>query len=647
MLRPRNLSAARRLVLGFLLGRYGTAVVGGGGLASDRQIYEEAIRTHLAYPYVPDNDNDNNDGDYESISSQGGWFPDAEVTAAKVDEPYEEIAAYGNGPVVTEGRRKFWDLFAKIDDGKTNSRIYKTGPDGRPRLEKFKYIILPIWWSDMNVNDPVLRMDPAICAAIIDRNIEYYRRMSFDSIELSYQVLPQTRFPISGAEPKFGDTQEAATAIVDATGYAYDGIILNYHLARAGPFDGHGGWGNVNGPFMWQSYKFTYYVTRHEIGHNFGHPHHESMRGYRECEKECALYDEFDMMSGKHGIVQEVSDYHVASKWFFGWVPDSSVLMLQPEGPTASCPRCQRSVSRLRLKTFDRYDLPPGPGDVLGVHIPAFGATVKNKEQVHSYWLQYRSGNDAKLGLSIHATWFKLTGKTFGASYHQFNYDARGDTVSYFDQFVVPGECYTVLPAVVFMEIDPHAAEQILPRVCVHSLDEGSHLTISVSFLDPGAAASHDPGAVEEIVCRRDGAAHEGVASAAAGQLYRFVGTGDAGRGHGGELGVTVCPDSARADSRASVYFYDRYPHNVVDLGEPPGFGAFNGTSVGAPECCAPGSDLVVAGARVVMVRQNEDYVPVELNEIQVFDADGINVAPAATCYCGFSAQESGPPSCL
>lgn len=70
------------------------------------------------------------------------------------------------------------------------------------------------------MNDPALRMDPAICTAIMDRNIEYYRRMSFDAIDLSYQVLPQTRFPLSGSEPKFGDTQEAATAIVDATGYA-------------------------------------------------------------------------------------------------------------------------------------------------------------------------------------------------------------------------------------------------------------------------------------------------------------------------------------------------------------------------------------------------------------------------------------------
>jgi len=97
-------------------------------------------------------------------------------------------------------------------------------------------------------------------------------------MDVTFQILPQTVFTVSRASPNFGDTADAAKAIIDSLGYVededYNGINLVYFTAQAGSFSGGGGWANVNGRFMWMSYSLGLAVTRHEIGHNFGHPHH-------------------------------------------------------------------------------------------------------------------------------------------------------------------------------------------------------------------------------------------------------------------------------------------------------------------------------------------------------------------------------------
>jgi len=226
----------------------------------------------------------------------------------------EEIS--GDGPVMTPNRRKFWENFKKIDDWKDSS-IYESGPDGRPVLSKFKYIVLPIWWSDEDENDPNKKMDLSAIRNIMDLNNDYYDKMSFDSINVSYQILDQTKFTISSENPNFENTQTAAKEIVNQSGVSYDGIILVSHPSQDGDFDGrYLGLANLNGPYNWMSYRLSFRATRHEIGHNFGHNHHISMRGYRKCGlEECDLYDGFDMMSG--GNDYDISDIHVASKWFF------------------------------------------------------------------------------------------------------------------------------------------------------------------------------------------------------------------------------------------------------------------------------------------------------------------------------------------
>ena len=85
------------------------------------------------------------------------------------------------------------------------------------------------------------------------------------------------------------------------------------------------------------------------------------------------------------------------------------------------------------------------------------------------------------------------------------------------DSFVLPGECYTILPALSYMELDPHATEQVVPRVCVESLNKGMDITISVTFLDPNTIASYDKKDVEEIVCQKNGVMQQGSTSSTSG----------------------------------------------------------------------------------------------------------------------------------
>ena len=119
------------------------------------------------------------------------------------------------------------------------------------------------------------------------------------------------------------------------------------------------------------------------------------------------------------------SDFAAASKWFFNWIPDESIILIQPEGSTTECPSCSNSGTFI-LKAFDDRNTAPSQSNKMAIHIPI----ARNQDTLYSYWLTYRGsgvGGTAAGGLSIHLSWFTLYG-IFGASYDSMNYDAFGDT---------------------------------------------------------------------------------------------------------------------------------------------------------------------------------------------------------------------------
>ena len=148
-------------------------------------------------------------------------------------------------------QKQNWDFISTFDSFKTS--VSYTPLDGKPTLENFKYIVLPIWWSDMDTSDSSLRMDPSAVAASFIYNQQYYSDMSWGKMTngVTYEVMDQRLFASSSVEPSFWDTESNAQKVVDDAGYVndedYNGICLMYFVAQAGVFSGAGGWAGING----------------------------------------------------------------------------------------------------------------------------------------------------------------------------------------------------------------------------------------------------------------------------------------------------------------------------------------------------------------------------------------------------------------
>lgn len=189
---------------------------------------------------------------------------------------------------------------------------------------------------------------------------------------------------------------------------------------------------------------------------------------------------------------------------FFNWIPDSSIIVMQPEGSTTECPSCSSS-GRFTLSPFDNKDLPPTPERKMGIHIPIF----VDGERLYSYWLSYRSGNYgvASRGLSAHLSWFELGG-TFGASYDSLSFDAFGNTSSRFDSFIVENTCYHLNPPAYLKDTIPISiTEEVQPVVCVNSIKPGLSITVTVFFLQKQTPPSPKIYIKEEIEldCKKGG----------------------------------------------------------------------------------------------------------------------------------------------
>jgi len=491
-----------------------------------------------------------------------------------------------NQPRSKSGQDSFWNLFNQLDSGKRAPIYTRQNEGSKPVLSKFRYAFVPIWWSDEE-KTPNKEITPQAIKNVMDYNIEYYDRMSFGKFKFEDAlILPQTTISVSRTDPGWGTLEAAANLILSDAQYIkdedYDGIVICYNLAKGdSPFKGHGGWGNVNSEssVTWMSWNGNYFrndVARHEFGHNFGHPHHltnkyeyrvENEGGYKGQEG-IVGYDDYDMMSGGNGY--DVSDFALASKWFFGWVPDSSIINMQPQGGNSDCPLC---VSEGKYKLF------PLDGDstskIMGIHIPI--TDVGNT--LYSYWLSYRGGNPAKVGLSVHISWFSNIGNgQFGAEYNSLNYDANGGSDTREDSFVLPGTCYHISPSIKMLEIDPLASLSTQPVVCVKELEESESITVEVSFISPLSSIKGpdhlglqktNQGNNNDVVIQCGTSVKLDVASKT-DRLLHIKNTGE-----NGNLALGLCPSSGSA----TAYIYDRYPISPIEFSAPAGYGAFKSLS--------------------------------------------------------------------
>lgn len=292
-----------------------------------------------------------------------------------------------------------------------------------------------------------------------------------------------------------------------------------------------------------------FYITRHEIGHNLGHPHHgANIYDWRLNE---ITYDGFDLVSGGG---YNTSDFAAASKWHYNWITNDAIVLMQPEGPTQACPTCQAAVSRLVLKSFDKSSVIPSASNPVAIHIPLVGNSDKG---MFSYWLSYRGvSNDgrARKGLSLHLTKLYSLGGPAAAHYDSVNFDAIGDTVDTIDSFILPSTCYVATaPVMLLLQGDNVEAPKVQPVICVDDIVPGSSITVSVSFLDPlapptpqASLASHQKfGCLPENGSRLD-------VSKSKVHLLSFQGTGTQGT-----INFSFCRESGTES--VTAYFYDSY----------------------------------------------------------------------------------------
>lgn len=238
-----------------------------------------------------------------------------------------------------------------------------------------------------------------------------------------------------------------------------------------------------------------------------------------------------------------------ASKYFFNWITKDAVVTMHPDGSTASCNSCVKSITNAVLKPFDRADIVPSETNLMGVQIPVLGV---GKSSTYSYWLSYRSNyTESRDGLSLHLIRLNLGG-TFGATLDSLNFDAVGTTSTTKDSFILNGTCYVIQQSAVLLDIDPASVEKIQPVVCVNDIVKGESITVSVSFLDYDKPKiyfeSKDP-----LICKKGGIDFgETIIDVAKSKVHllEFFGSG-----LDGNITFSVCQETTTGFVNA--YFYD------------------------------------------------------------------------------------------
>jgi hypothetical protein len=197
-----------------------------------------------------------------------------------------------------------WKMIDNFEAYKTD-RIFGSGvpSDSRKTFSSYHYIVLPIYWKGKTLE----HLEMSSIERVLEKTVENYSSQSFGKFNLTYELLPQTEFTLSW--PSYGQARSAATALIkDLKSYEisvdYDGILFIYPpQGEGGNFCCDVGAADVGGTFATVGFspdlQYMYQITRHELGHNFGHLHHvHNHYDYRNSRPNpSSIKDGFDMVS--------------------------------------------------------------------------------------------------------------------------------------------------------------------------------------------------------------------------------------------------------------------------------------------------------------------------------------------------------------
>jgi hypothetical protein len=130
------------------------------------------------------------------------------------------------------------------------------------------------------------------------------------------------------------------------------------------------------------------------------------------------------------------------------------------------------------------------------------------------------------------------------------NFDVFGATSDKSDSVILENSCYHVSPPPYMLDLDFISANAVQPVVCVGSVNVGSDITVSVSFIDPENPPSPLPNVVEHSLhCSTPTASASYVVDARGTNSFHLKGLGDGG---------SVTMSSLASDQGWDwAYFYD------------------------------------------------------------------------------------------
>eukprot|EP00286_Rhodomonas_abbreviata_P016574 CAMPEP_0181340362 /NCGR_PEP_ID=MMETSP1101-20121128/29796_1 /TAXON_ID=46948 /ORGANISM="Rhodomonas abbreviata, Strain Caron Lab Isolate" /LENGTH=1200 /DNA_ID=CAMNT_0023451487 /DNA_START=105 /DNA_END=3707 /DNA_ORIENTATION=+ len=511
----------------------------------------------------------------------------------------------------------------------------------------------------------------------------YYLDQSWGKIEYEYFYAPIVDMATPAASTGASSIREESLAATAALGYVWCGGPCGTNLAdekyqdpsqasdlnsshfdmaivafRAdnthGPFFYWAGLANLGSPWVWTKYPTSSALMEHEIGHNFGISHGRTAKDRDGTPINSRDVEGFSRMAAGGAVSAEdqTSRYNenghfgAAYKHWNGWLEDSDVVFLHPEGNTfADCALCQSQWTG-KLNAMDRPDVVPGAENT-----PYFAAKIPigttGEEVLYVY---FRTSYAAtRKGVSIQYCRRGFGGDA-GMSGLCYTFDAHGASYTMDDSVILPGTTYVAFPphplverigwteamkvipvihvtSVPDLDTDPDCAnlicnvdKEIAAQLSIRFLSDEEKKTTTAPSISSGNTLLLSPGNPRSL-------SHSDKALIVAEDHAKGVG------GYG-ELNLTVCPSTTARE--ATVYFYDNFPLAATHFSSPLSYGAIESHTVSYLDCCTPGDLLPTSGVRVVVVRQND---PKYLNiaEIEIYAAanDAVNIAPSAVCYQG------------
>jgi hypothetical protein len=398
-------------------------------------------------------------------------------------------------------------------------------------------------------------------------------------------------------------------------------------------------------------YGTSEFVLEHEIGHNFGMWHGMTTKvRVDEIPYNTPGWEGFNVMAGG-GAVRVDNEksrftnnghFDPSCKHWYGWIEDADVVFLHPVGASPTCPQCQTSWAG-KLNAFDRPDVIPGQtGTTSGS--PYFAVKIAYSPE-HLLYVYYRSSYPGtRLGVSVqYCRRTFLSYMDIGMNSFCYTYDVAGDTKTMDDSIILPGTTFVVVPPPVAIEnIGLKGVAGVVPVIQALSVPDFSDCpdmicpagkdisaAVSIRFLGASDLASAPAPAMQ--VAPSLEAQTDLQLLAGAGTLIRAA---DAalGKGGRGQWNISVCP--MQGIDEVVVYLYDTMPFSGFLFNAPPTYQAVNKFRAFTADCCMAGESMPVGGVRVVLIRQL-DRQSLSIAELEVYlaDADGVNVAPQATCW--------------